>query len=115
MKYIKKFENIKEIQVGDYVICDEGYLLISDDDFDYFLRNNVGKCINIVGSEYIIEYKNIPSNIENYFRFDRNGSYNNLNPWNITNCRRMDISEIIFHSENKEDCEAYISANKYNL
>jgi len=118
MRYLRTYEHLNDTPtVGDYVICDENNN-VNDNDriFNYFLSNNLGKCINIVGSEYIIEYDNIPSKIKHYFHVwkgyrSKDKRYKAV----TTNCRKMNRNEIIYFSNNKEDCEAYLTAKKYNI
>lgn len=76
-----------------------------------FINNNIGRIKKIGGhkinnifypSNYLVEYFNIPEELENYFI---EGGY----------CIRMIESQIKWWSENKEDLEDIIIANKYNL
>ena len=99
MKYIKTYEeNIDSPQIGDYVIT-------------YFqqqapanIENVVGKIINVDISPsgnliYDIEYMWI----------------NNKEVGNGRITLSHQKEDMIYWSKNKEDCEAYLSANKYNL
>jgi len=119
MKYLKTYEQNIEPQVGDYVICEDHlYIRRSGRSIEFldFLLNNVGKIIGKNDDEYnfssqykyVIEYENIPQNIESCFDENRK----NLNKRNV---RAMKNSEILFFSPNKKDAETYIEANKYNL
>jgi len=109
MKHLKTFENInthlrtqkEEPKVGDYVICKEIYSTYPD--VKKFTINNIGTIIST--SEpypfvYLIAYENVPYNIKYYFENDT---------------LYMSFKEIVEYSENKEDLEAILAANKYNL
>ena len=104
MKYLKTYEKINEPQVGDYVICDEKMY----DKVNIFLNNNVGQLISRDPDEYgfkdeydyIVKYENVPLDIKDYF---------------LSNVRSFGREEIIEFSSNKEDLEAILDANKYNI
>ena|ERR1035437_7669137 len=107
MKHLKKFENISEPQIGDYVLCEDKYVI--NDEVKKFLKNTIGKIININDTTtppYSIQYENIPNTISNEY-FD----YLDVN----TTIRYMHKNEIIHCSKNKEDLEIYIESEKYNL
>jgi len=106
MKYLKKFENINEPKIGDYVICvnyENTDLKILDD----FLSSNIGKIVrdktNVEKFKYSIKFENIPKNLKG---FTENGVGDEI-------IFRSD--EIAHFSKNKEDLEHIIDANKYNL
>jgi hypothetical protein len=115
MKYIKEYEsvNTKKLNVGDYVICDESGTGSTDDVID-FLKTNIGQYIRYRNSKddnnvsckytYLIQYKNIPLEIEKG-EFDHGG----------INTRLMKKEEIKYWSKNKKDLEQLILVNKYNL
>ena len=100
MKYLKTFERNKNPQIGDYVICQE---YDTNDDILKFINNNIGVLVEINNDHfnYLIEYENIPNNIISYFRHG--------------NQRQMTLGEIIHCSDNKEDLELILNANKYNI
>jgi len=103
MRYIKTYEDTQdELQIGDYVWCDEFKFSSSR----YFTLNNIGQYVRkaeIITNpqQFMIRYENVPTSLRYVFTTD--------------NCRTMGRSEIIFFSPNKEDCEACLAANKYNL
>lgn len=103
MKYIKKFEDINEPEVGDYVICSEEHDGLSKKLID-FTSNNIGQLIEIDGTQYypfVVKYDdNVPLELEVNF---------------LHNTRGMMRAEIIHYSKNKEDLEMILNANKYNL
>ena len=104
MKYIKLFEKLsEEPAVGDYVICE-------DPDVDYrdlneFLKFNIGELRKInhredINYKYTVEFENIPYNLSSYFSDDS---------------RSFRRAEITHFSNNKEDLNLIVVANKYNL
>jgi hypothetical protein len=94
----KIFENNKEPQIGDYVVCN--IIDNFDADFQNFIKYNIGKIIDYVGV-YYCEYENIPEKIDKFF--------------DGTNFITALSNEIIFYSENKKDVETYLKAKKYNI
>ena len=122
MKHIKKFEGswynkpdyiapiAEYLQIGDYVICKEGYNL----DLNTFLSTHIGQVVsNKVservgdGADYMIQYNywEIPKNIREFFQWKKHKK----------NCRGMNKSEIVHFSKNKKDLEIFIDIKKYNL
>jgi len=101
MKHIKLFEEINQNvigswtlapEVGDYVICDS----TNFDLLKNLVKNNIGKLIQIEkvtrdDDNYYIKY----TEIENDIVFWR--------------------SEILYWSKDKEELEAILTAQKYNL
>ena len=110
MKHLKTYEqnNGDDLQIDDYVVCKENEGISKD--ISDFTSNNVGQFIeNMISYDvpyYIVAYENVPKEIMHYF--SDGSSLSHLG-------RRMYISEIIYFSKNKLDCETYISASKYNL
>jgi len=114
MRYIKKFEKLNEyrpMKVDDYVICENEAYHKREIPLIEFINNNIGRIKKIGGhkinnifypSNYLVEYFNIPEELENYFI---EGGY----------CIRMIESQIKWWSENKEDLEDIIMTQKYNL
>jgi hypothetical protein len=104
MRYIKKFETIKNLEnawSGDYVICREEDVL--EPELSNFINNNVGTISHIAyGINFYIYYDNVPENLKHRFN-DVNGT------------RLMKKNEILMCSDNREELEYYVSANKYNL
>ena len=108
MKYIKTYEDLNdEPNLGDYVITT---VIISDVDpkLKFFLENNVGKICKIEDHviSYLVKYENTPFDLfiginDNYKK--------DVGYW------WFDKLEIKIHSSNKEECEAYLNAKKYNL
>lgn len=118
MKYIKTYEDLKKIEIGDYVICDEE---ISDDALVDFLATNVGQIVDF-RNEFTVD--NLSSDYDvgyDYYIFVKyddvdiigkeNFNYHNK----IPNCRIFSENEIIYNSKDREDCEAFLMSNKYNL
>ena len=102
MKHIKKYNRKPEI--GDYVLCSENDK--NDDDLNIFIDNNIGKIINIMPATnntmeyYYVVYNKVPANIDRIF---------------VNDGRNMWLSEIKCWSKDKEELEAILNSNKYNL
>jgi len=116
MKYIKMFENLNELQVGDYVACEDTrdysrnkyYGNEMGNILKKFIYNNVGeyfsidKDVNYSNPYYIlVKYDNVPKELKRYFKKNKT--------------RYIQEYDIKFWSKNKEDVEAYIAEKKYNL
>ena len=107
MKYIKKYENINKPQIGNFVVCQDQFTKLKT-----FVNTNIGQYIKFsdeghdgpTGRQYLIQFKNVPPELYQLFKYY-------IEP----NCRAYTLSEIIFHSKNKKDCEIFLTANKYNL
>lgn len=110
MKYIKKFESLKdELHIGDYILMN---ITSSDIYFQHFINNNLGKLVRIdpicdvFGTEYdkevIVRYKKIPQRLRIYF-------------YNEGNTKRFLISDVVSFGKTPEDVELRIASNKYNL
>ena len=108
MKYIKLYEELNdEPHIGDYVVCECINSFSSEEVRDY-LENNVGKICKIEDHviSYLVKYENTPFDLfiginDNYKK--------DVGYW------WFDKLEIKIHSSNKEECEAYLNAKKYNL
>ena len=116
MKYLKKFENIKKsLNLGDYVICEEtpssGFEKQRFKDIIEFERTNIGKYVKSINGngkfKYAIYYDDIPQEFKDKF-FMKEGDIDKY-------CRVMSRKEIIHISKNKEELEAMINANKFNI
>jgi len=117
MKYLKTYEKLNinpKPKIGDYVVCfEDRYSIICSElvrKLDKFLSENVG-LVKKADDEYnyLIQYQNYPEYLAKGFQFGY------LNGGRIPNCRTMTIEEIIYWSSNKNDCETFIAAKKYNL
>ena len=112
MKYIKTYEDATtkdEPQVGDYVLCKlKGTNSLKE--LKEYLSNNIGICTRIKKSsvDSLITYYTINF----YGPISQRLSYNCFNG---SNYRYFEKDELLFWSPNKEDCEAFLAANKYNL
>ena len=123
MKYLKTYEikNKDELEIGDYVVCEDDSMSTFMSEVREFILNNVGQyiCDNDnnqpfpIEFRYIIEYKNVPSDpiiIEFFPNLeDSDQSFGDKR------IRAMLRDEIKFYSKDKEVCEAYITSRKYNL
>ncbi len=96
-------------QVDDWVICNSHTSKLDPNNYDEseikiydkYMSNNMGKIVKAkLYSEWFFEiyFENFPEELSGFF-----------NPVSWTK------DFITFHSPNKEDCEAIIQANKYNI
>ena len=110
----KIFENEIEIQqddlkIGDWVICN---VTQADSEFVDYVYSHIGcfvgkddKYENTLEANYMVMYKNVTKQFREYcIEFKK-----------YQNCVSFYRYEIKYWSPNKEDCEAYMMANKYNL
>ena len=110
MRHIIKLESYTDMEsgphVGDYVVCHEegtGNLCL-------FLDSNIGNFLYTKNGSCLIEYYDVPRDLIRSFRHgDERKIYEDRN------IRRMFRKEIIYWSSNREDCEAFLAAKKYNL
>ena len=97
----KIFEEINqgELEIGDYVICEESI----NDNLKDFISNNIGSFSGFSEKGhpyiYIIKYENVPD-----FLLERD--------WFNNNCRRMCRREIKYWSKNIEDLESILAVKK---
>jgi len=117
MKYLKTYEvlNQDELQIGDYVICEELYDSTDEDSTTVFniTYSNVGKYIKHIDNTeycYLIKYDKsiIPNHLKMFFSHDGSTCH-----------RKMSREEIKYYSKNKKELEDMIDVlnqtNKYNL
>ena len=116
MKYIKLFEELDEpIEVGDYIIREEDRF----NELKPFFKENIGVVVDIPAklkkddknvldqvslSQYVIQYYNVPKELYPFFNL-KNGNF----------YRYCSLNEIIYHSKDKEEVEARIASQKYNI
>jgi len=107
MKYLKLFEaKLNRPEIGDYVICDSDELVSRVADF---ISTHIGRYVIKINSNafpYIIYYEEAPSGLIEEEDIDPNNRDKHIG---------FSKKEILFFSKNKEDCEAYLAAKKYNL
>ena len=112
MKYLKTYEKHNGPEIGDYVLCEEKYIV--DKSFRDFIFNNVGVIIDIEidGDEnwpgYIVKYENVSNDIKPMLTHEKLSG-------TMEDCRLMRPTEIRTYSKNKEDLETILDANNYNL
>ena len=129
MKYIKIFETFDNTpQVDDYAIIDLKQPTLTDELQEFTLNTpcQIKQC-SIKPQEtsfhkyvYQIEYTKIPMKYAYLFQQhinDENIQYKTIliDPNKITYRRWLSEDQIVFFSNNKQDCETYIEANKYNV
>ena len=99
MKYIKTYEDLREPNIGDYVIMTTTK---NDKDLKDFLKKNIGNCVNIGEHGIYVEYYDIPSKLKDWF---------------INNIRNFGIESIIRYATEKEIDKIKLeeTERKYNL
>jgi hypothetical protein len=116
MKYIKKFENIKEEpQLGDYVLVQIDLNMVAvKDKVNNFTNSNIGKIVHIskvdygrknMHNLYLVQCENVPLLLKRDFitRFD------------FKNCLPIHENEILSFGKTPEDVQMKLKANKYNI
>lgn len=103
MRYLKTFENMN-IEIGDYVICKCPVNIQHFKEICDFLLSHVGQIKDYYYSSNDTLYE---------IFYDEDLPYVH----NVENKKRIIFSkkQILYRSKNKEDLEAKISAQKYNL
>jgi len=108
-KMITKFKIYESIDIGepelyDYVICDEVVEPILSD----WMKCNIGEIIKVDNKrdcKFNVWYENIPNTLKFYFQSrDHDKGF-----------RPMMNREILHWSKDKEDLEALLNLDKYNL
>lgn len=103
MKYLKRYEEIdRQPEAGDYVVCEDRF----SKTLNYYLSENIGRILikdHIAKGVFNIEYN------------DNMTYYINYQYFNLKNRRTFRRDEIIFFSENRQDCEAFLNSKKYNI
>ena len=98
MKHLKLFENYNNTpEEGDYVVANWDKF---KDSYQNFLLHNIGEISHVYGNgEYEVLYdpKSLPAefNSDNVFLFPE--------------------EQILYWSNNKNDCERYLATKKYNV
>lgn len=127
MKYIKKFESVSEIKVGEYV------LIKMKDAAKYefggwgeiitnFINNTIGQIegiqsdwVNpndaIIKGNIIVKYTNIPKGTEDWFR----KSIKMTNDGDKIYLRNFSPDQVVAFGETQEEVEMKVTANKYNV
>lgn len=105
----KIFETIStQPNLGDYVIIDGADKY---DEFNDFVKNNVGRIIKVGrehggnGKVFTVKFENIPERL----------TYQKLNFFYTDGTRKCTAQHFKYWSDNKEELESLISAEKYNL
>ena len=110
MKYLKKFESINKLEIGDYVHVDLEIGNRHDKNFMKkfpvypFFKENIGKIADIDSRTCHINYENIPNEIKNGIFYH-----------NDTTNFQVLIRYIKYFSKNKEDVEIFMASQNYNL
>lgn len=113
MKYIKTYENINELQIGDYAIFIPGNIIPKSEDF---FNNTIGKIINksrqYKDISYGVEYENIPKFIKEYYCAWRQHADGTQYLENIIWFRQNMIK---YYGKTIEEVELKKQSNKFNL
>ena len=120
MKYLKTFEIVRSYnkipEIGDYIISDYEY---SDKNWSNYINSKIGKFIKIYRQSdslwYIVTYE-----IEDFIVDQCLKPTNDQNIIKIIDGKNFidmhfKLSEIKYLSGDKEELEALLAANKYNL
>ena len=116
MKYIKKFERVRNYKIGDYILINIPFDYSGSIKYTEFINNNIGQITEFGSVEakrvgepgdadglaytIEIEYNNIPESIIDMF----------------SDINIMSASEkYIVEFGTKKELESILSANKYNL
>lgn len=105
MKHLKTFEYVvylRDISVGDYVLLDET-TRYTDSGYISFLNNNIGQIVEIYDEDRTVKisYKNVPIILKRWLIDGEFAVYN--------------LAKIKYHAKTKEEIEAMIASEKYNL
>jgi hypothetical protein len=123
MRYLKTFEeeNI-EPNIGDYILMISKKWKGRDeykeyDDYIDFVNNNLGVITHSINNfatmVYLVKYDNMPYKIDDWLK--THGSRDKLFKVNQKNTIRITKHDNFISSDNLEDFEHIIAANKYNL
>jgi len=107
---ISSIQNINnEPDVGDYVICHKNLQGWTNSyKFNAFINENIGQCVELLSSKkFSIKYEKVPKEIKHFFIRENENLY--------AHCRHFSKEDIIYYSNDKEDCEVYLASKKYNL
>jgi hypothetical protein len=116
MKHLKTYEeNVKDPQIGDYVVCitkglEEEFMPIYIKKIAKIIHNNVGQ---------IIDFK--PENSQKYnpyhvkYDLPKNFYDNTKYIGEFQDVFLFDTDKILFFSKDKEQAELYLKTKKYNI
>ena len=103
----------KEPNIGKFVILKDYPFPTDDikpsiiDKLNLFIQNNIGQILYAgksgTGISYLIKYRNVPRDLEDYF------------DWKNTNPHLISFMENIDFIGTYNDCQTFIKAEKYNL
>ena len=101
MKYIRKYEELDEPKIGDYVILNVAYL---SKEWQDFINNTPGKIIKKNGGIIKVKYTNFSNNIQDALTVgNERGVY-------VTT-----TSSIVVFAPTIKEVKLKFSANKYNI
>ena len=119
MKYLKLYEDLNDgPKLGDYVICT--YEKYNSEPLNKFLSENIGQVVDfdidkrISGKMDLYSMrKSYPEFIEYPIKYDTDSNIKEF--FNSSNFRYFEKESVLFYSSDKEECEVYLSAKKYNI
>jgi hypothetical protein len=103
---------------GDYVIVTENDHRNAK--LNNFLKNNIGQIVKIEKDgeldsvSYYIQFQKVPEDLQYFFEYG-SSSFFVITGIKIKNTRIFVKNEILFYSKNREDCEIFLTAKRYNL
>ena len=104
MKYLKFFENKELPEIGDCaLVLDPNHFT---EELNIFLKNKIGKILEIQKLSVFIQYEDVPRDIDHYFQYFKDRGYKD--------CRSYVIDKIIY-SKSKEELEYKLLTKKYNI
>ena len=117
MKYIKLFETVisrdkgwrtkNQPKVGNYVICDPNIRMLRKS--QNYIENHIGQIINVGEHQYAIQYDDPPIDpLDSDF-------YDTVIDGKNVKYQWFQLYQILYYSDDKEELELFLVANKYNL
>ena len=115
MRYIKKFENILNPEIGDFVIVKihPNRKRGMDKDIKMFnmvtkLESNVGEIVGIPGKVFDVKFDCLPCDKIDYNEVSDLSRIPN-------NVKRFGLDEILYLSKDKEELQDKLNAIKFNI
>lgn len=114
MKYLKKYKNITEFELGDYIAINSTTTSSSKDVIrvNEFISNHVGLIVDYDYPLLIVKYDHneIPKDIIGFFR-----TWFIKNKLEFSYIRKVDPEDVIFKSKNKKEVKIFLKSKEYNI
>lgn len=96
---ITKFKIFEEEKWNDDI---GSYVVVRNDRYPEFFENNIGEITKMYypGAWFDLKYTKAPDYIIEYMEYSMKG---------------FNVADILIKSKNKQECEAYLAAKKYNI